>query len=174
MTLPRRPDLRHDSSMAEELHQFGVEVRWTGNLGAGTENYRAYSRNHEICAPGKAAAIRGSSDPAFRGDAARYNPEELLVAALSTCHMLWMLHLCAEAGIVVTEYSDSPAGSMVEDDDGSGRFTEVVLRPRMAITEDARAQDALALHDEAHRLCFIANSVRFPVRHEAEVVGRPR
>src|SRR5262245_47382036 len=108
-------------------HRYRIEVRWTGNLGAGTREYRAYSRNHEIRADLKYAPISGSSDPAFRGDVARYNPEDLLVASLSTCHMLWVLHLCADAGIVVTAYEDSATGLMLEQTDGSGSFAEVVL-----------------------------------------------
>jgi organic hydroperoxide reductase OsmC/OhrA len=152
-----------------KTHSYKTEVRWTGNLGRGTETYRGYSRDHEISAQGKAAPIACSSDAAFRGDAARYNPEELFVAALSTCHMLWVLHLCADRGIVVTEYEDEATGTMVEEKDGSGRFTEVVLRPRMAITDPARRDDALAAHDEAHRMCFLANSVSCPVKHKPEV-----
>jgi organic hydroperoxide reductase OsmC/OhrA len=119
---------------------------------------------------GKSAPIPGSSDPAFRGDPARYNPEELLVGTLSTCHMLWVLHLCAEAGIVVTEYADDAWGEMVEHADGSGEFTRVLLRPRMRITDAARTADAVAIHDAAHRLCFLARSMRFAVEHEPVVL----
>ena len=157
--------------MAGATHRYEIEVRWTGNLGAGTADYRAYSRDHEIGARGKAGAIACSSDPAFRGDAARYNPEELLVASLSTCHMLWVLHLCADAGIVVTAYCDHATGTMIEEPDGSGRFAEVTLNPRMTITEPGRVDDAIALHERAHRMCFVANSVRFPVRHRPEVTA---
>src|ERR1043165_9980169 len=112
-------------------HQYNVTNRWTGNLGEGTLRYAGYSRAHELSAPGKSAPIPGSSDPAFRGDKQRYNPEELLVGALSTCHMLWALHLCADAGIVITEYVDDAAGEMVEHADGSAEFSSVTLRPRM-------------------------------------------
>lgn len=118
-----------------------------------------------IEAAGK-APIAGSSDPAFRGDAARYNPEELLVASLSACHMLWYLHLCSDAGIVVTSYDDAASGTMAEHADGSGEFTEVTLRPRVAIAEGSRQGEAETLHGRAHALCFIARSVRFPVRIE--------
>lgn len=155
--------------MADATHRYEIEVRWTGNLGRGTTDYRAYSRNHETGAPGKLAAISGSSDPTFRGDAARYNPEELLVTSLSACHMPWVLHLCADAGIVVTGYCDRAAGTMALEADGSGRFIEVTLTPRMTITEPGRVADAIALHDRAHRMCFIANSVNFPVTHRPEV-----
>src|SRR5687767_11345840 len=111
--------------MASREHRYAVTVEWTGNLGSGTSAYRAYARDHEIRASGK-PAIPGSSDPAFRGDPARWNPEELLVGALAACHKLWYLHLCAEAGIVVTSYVDRAEGVMVEEADGSGRFTGAV------------------------------------------------
>src|ERR1700751_3842257 len=106
----------------ERKHHYRTTTRWTGNLGTGTSAYAAYSRSHELSGPGKSAAIAGSSDPAFRGDRARYNPEELLVSALSACHMLWVLHLCADAGITITAYSDEPLGLMMENEDGSGQF----------------------------------------------------
>jgi len=152
-------------------HTFHVSTRWVGNLGSGTSAYTAYSRDHEISAPGKAIPIPGSSDPAFRGDAARYNPEELLVASLSTCHMLWMLHLCAVKGIVVTAYADDASAEMALHPDGSGEFTAATLRPRMTIADPARIPDAIALHGRAHSLCFIARSVNFPVGCEPEVSG---
>ena len=157
--------------MAGATHRYEIDVCWTGNLGPGTADYRAYARDHEIGAPGKAACIVCSSDPAFRGNAARYNPEELLVASLSACHMLWVLHLCAEANIIVTSYSDRATGTMISEPDGSGRFAEVTLNPRMTITKPGRVDDAIALHERAHRMCFIANSVRFPVRHKPEVTA---
>src|SRR5260370_2937938 len=122
-------------------HTYPMLTTWTGNLGSGTSQYRAYSRNHEITGPHKAVSIPGSSDPVFRGDPARYNPEDLLVGALSACHMLWVLHICADAGIVVTEYSDEAAGEMLEHPDGSGEFTLVTLYPRMTITDGSRIQD---------------------------------
>jgi organic hydroperoxide reductase OsmC/OhrA len=152
-------------------HRFQIHNRWTGNLGSGTSSYTAYRRNHEISGAGKAVTIPGSSDAAFRGDSARYNPEELLVAALSACHMLAMLHLCADAGIVVTEYADDASGELRLHRDGAGEFTCATLRPRMTITDPARIPDALALHDRAHHLCFIARSVNFPVACEPQVVA---
>ncbi|HEV2687003.1 MAG TPA: OsmC family protein [Bryobacteraceae bacterium] len=153
-------------------HHFEVKTTWTGNTGQGTSDYRAYKRDHEISGERKSAPILGSSDPVFRGDAARYNPEELLVGSLSTCHMLWMLHLCAEAGITIVEYTDQASGVMEEDADGSGRFTEVTLHPSMTITEAAKIQETQALHKRAHELCFIANSVNFPVHCAPVVVAR--
>jgi organic hydroperoxide reductase OsmC/OhrA len=145
-------------------HEFGIEVEWTGHTGTGTDSYRGYRRDHAIRGAGK-PDISGSSSPAFRGDPARYNPEELLVASLSACHMLWYLHLCAVNGIVVVGYVDRASGTLAEDDGGGGRFTEVVLRPRVRLS---RGDPALAgrLHDAAHEKCFIASSVNFPVRCE--------
>jgi organic hydroperoxide reductase OsmC/OhrA len=153
-------------------HTYKTEVRWTGNTGTGTSAYKDYLRDHEITANGKSAMIPGSSDPHFRGDGTRYNPEELLVASLSTCHLLWMLHLCASAGIVITEYTDAAEGVMNENPDGSGEFVSVTLFPRITIADPARIADALALNDRAHGVCFIARSVNFPVHHKPEVVAR--
>ena len=152
-------------------HDYQILTRWTGNLGSGTSEYRAYSRDHEFHGVGKAAPLLGSSDPAFRGDSKRYNPEELLVASLSACHLLWYLHVCADAGVVVVDYVDAAQGTMVVNEDGGGRFTEVVLRPKVTITRADQEELALQLHREAHRLCFSANSVNFPVRHVASVTS---
>ncbi len=151
-----------------KAHSFGVSVRWTGNTGEGTSAYTSYERAHEISAAGK-PPVPGSSDPAFRGDPARYNPEELLVASLSACHMLWYLHLCADAHIVVTSYEDAAAGTMRLTEDGGGRFEEVVLHPAVTVRRGCDPGLALALHARAHRLCFIANSVNFEVRAEPTV-----
>jgi organic hydroperoxide reductase OsmC/OhrA len=147
-------------------HHYAITTTWTGNRGSGTSDYRAYGRDHEIFAEGKAARVPGSADPHFRGDPARYNPEELLVAALSACHMLSFLHACADAGIVVTEYRDSPTGTMAAHSDGSGNFTRVTLHPHVTITDATRIPEVAALHDKAHHLCFIARSVNFPVEIE--------
>ncbi|HYH23337.1 MAG TPA: OsmC family protein [Azospirillum sp.] len=149
-------------------HTYTATVTWTGDLGTGTSGYKAYSRDHEITAPGKPMLL-GSSDPAFRGDPARYNPEDLLVASLSSCHMLWYLHLCSRDGIVVTAYADAAEGTMVETADGGGHFAQVTLRPVATIAK-GDPDHAKALHHEAHRLCFVANSVNFPVAVEASVV----
>lgn len=153
-------------------HRYEVSVRWTGNRGSGTSGYRAYDRAHEVHAPGK-PVIAGSSDPAFRGDAGRWNPEELLVAALSQCHMLWYLHLAAAAGVVVTDYTDAAVGTMTEDADGRGRFTDVVLRPVVTVADPSMRDRAQALHREAHAACFIARSLTVPVRHEPVVRVAP-
>jgi organic hydroperoxide reductase OsmC/OhrA len=152
-------------------HRYEVTNRWTGNLGTGTSNYRAYSRNHELSTPAKSAPVLGSSDPLFRGDRSRYNPEELLVGALSACHMLWALHYCADAGIVVVEYVDVALGEMPEHPDGSGEFSRVVLRPRMTISDRTRIEDAIAIHARVHDVCAIARSVNFPVLCEPAVTA---
>ena len=149
-------------------HVYPVRVRWTGNTGEGTQNYRAYFRSHEIVVPGK-PTIEGSADPAFRGDPARYNPEELLVASVSACHMLWYLHLCADAGVVVTAYADDATGTLLELRDGSGRFSEIVLRPRVTVAAGADEGLASALHARAHELCFVAASLAVPVTFEPVV-----
>ncbi|MGZ3147617.1 OsmC family protein [Lentzea chajnantorensis] len=149
-------------------HRYEVEVVWTGNTGSGTAGYKAYERAHEVRAPGK-ETIPGSSDPAFRGDPARYNPEELLLASLSQCHMLWFLHLASLNGVVVTDYRDQAGGTMAEHPDGSGRFTEVLLKPVVTVADPEMRATAQALHEKAHSMCFIAASVNFPVRHEPTV-----
>jgi len=115
--------------------------------------------------------LPGSSDPAFRGDPARYNPEELLLASVSSCHMLWYLHLCAEAGVIVVSYEDNPAGEMTETADGGGRFTTITLRPKIEVKEASMITKANELHKRANELCFIANSLNFPVNHEASIVN---
>jgi len=147
-------------------HQYKTTLRWTGNQGTGTSNYRAYARNHEITGPAKTTTLEGSSDPHFRGDATRYNPEDLLIASLSACHMLSYLHLCAVNSVVVTAYEDDATGTMAENPDGSGQFTEVTLHPRVTITPESDTETALNLHADAGKLCFIARSVNFPVHHE--------
>ena len=155
--------------MARE-HSYDVTVTWTGNRGAGTSGYRDYGRDHDVSADGP-PVLAGSADPVFRGDPARWNPELELIAALSQCHMLWYLHLCSAAGVVVTAYTDQARGAMAEDDDGGGQFTEVVLRPRVVVAEPAMIERARRLHARAHQMCFIARSVNFPVRHEPLIVA---
>lgn len=150
---------------AEKKHLYNIELKWTGNTGSGTSTYAGYKRDHEITVINK-SAILCSSDPAFRGDPLRYNPEELLVASLSSCHMLWYLHLCSNAKIVVVSYIDHARGTMMERSDGGGRFTEVLLRPEAEIHSEFQLPLLQELHSQAHELCFIANSVNFPVRCE--------
>jgi organic hydroperoxide reductase OsmC/OhrA len=145
-------------------HQYKATIRWTGNTGTGTDNYRNYERSHQIIIENK-SDISGSSDPAFRGDNTKHNPEDLLVSSLSSCHMLWYLHLCAEAGVIVTDYIDNATGIMVEAANGGGQFTEVTLNPIVTVTKQHMVEKANELHKKANELCFIANSVNFPVKH---------
>jgi organic hydroperoxide reductase OsmC/OhrA len=156
----------------KKTHRYLVTVTWTGNRGSGTSNYRSYDRNHEISADAK-PTILGSSDRAFRGDPTRWNPEELLVAALSSCHKLAYLHLCAVSGIVVQEYVDHAEGFMEESEDGSGHFLKVILRPEVKLAPGSDAVKARELHHAAHSKCFIANSVNFPVENEPQIVVQP-
>lgn len=152
-------------------HRYHVDVEWTGNRGSGTDGYRNYGREHVIRIDGK-PELAGSADPAFRGDAARHNPEDLLVSALSTCHMLSYLHMATVAGVVVTAYTDVAEGTMATEGDG-GRFIEVVLHPVVTISAASDRARAEAAHETAHHACFIANSVNFPVRCEPRIVVEP-
>ena len=149
-------------------HNYQVQIHWTENDGQGTKTYQGYRRDHTVASEGK-PPIPCSSDPGFRGDAARYNPEELLVASLSSCHMLWYLHLCSVNHITVVDYSDAASGVLQEKEDGSGAFVRVVLRPMVTILAGDDQVKAIALHHEAHRYCFIANSVTFPVEVAPEI-----
>ncbi len=150
------------------MHHYQATIQWTGNRGAGTADYKAYDRSHTLSIPHK-PDILGSSDPSFRGDKTRHNPEDLMLGALSACHMLWYLHLCAAHKIVVTDYLDNATGSMQTNPDGSGHFTEVMLHPVVTVTQEAMVGTALELHEEAGKMCFIANSVNFPVGHQPTV-----
>lgn len=143
-------------------HTYRCELEWTGNDGQGTNSYTSYRRDHVIRIAGK-PEIPASSDPGFRGDKTRYNPAELLVASLSSCHMLWYLHLCAVNKITVLEYRDSAEGLMRENPDGSGEFVSVTLKPQVVIAEPEEEGRADKLHHKAHSLCFISRSVNFPV-----------
>jgi len=157
--------------MAQHQHIYRVRVEWTGNRGGGTSGYRDYGREHTIGAAGK-PDIPGSSDPLFRGNAERWNPEEMLVAAASTCHQLWYLHLCADAGVRVQRYVDDAVGTMLDEPE-RGRFTRIVLHPRVAISAGDDRDLAVRLHHDAHARCYIANSVNFPIDCEPviETVG---
>ncbi len=155
--------------MSGKTHTYTCALTWTGNTGQGTAGYKAYSRDHVFSGPNK-LELPGSADPAFRGDGSRYNPEELLVAAIASCHMLWYLHMCADAGVIVTAYQDASVGTMVEDAAKGGYFTKVTLRPRVTIAVGSSADKARSLHEPAHAKCFIANSVNFPVTYEPEIL----
>ncbi len=157
----RFPALTLEGRLAGRSMGFPVRLRWTGDAGVGTKDYRSYGRGYTIEVDGK-PELPGSSSPAFRGDPSRHDPEDLLVASLSACHMLWYLHLCAERGIVVREYEDAAAGTLALDERTDGRFVEVRLNPRVGI-ERGDPDLARSLHDVAHARCYIARSVNFPV-----------
>lgn len=149
--------------MAKE-HQYQATLTWAGNKGSGTMDYRSYDRSYIISNDNK-PDILGSSDSAFLGDKSKHNPEDLLLASISSCHMLWYLHLCSQNEIIVMDYKDKPVGMMLENADGSGRFSEVILNPVVVITDESKIEIANALHDQAHKMCFIANSCNFPITH---------
>lgn len=152
----------------ERNHEYQSKITWTGNRGSGTLDYRAYDRNYKIHIDGK-QEIDGSSDSAFSGDQSKHNPEDLLLSAVASCHMLWYLHLCSEQGIVVMEYTDHARGIMREDKNGSGKFTEITLYPEVVITNESKTGLAQSLHEEAGNMCFIANSLNFKVRYQPVV-----
>ncbi len=149
-------------------HHYTTKLQWTGNKGTGTSDYKSYQRDHKILVNGK-QEIACSSDPSFRGDPTRYNPEEFLVASLSSCHMLWYLHLCAVNGVVVTGYTDQAEGTMVENPDGGGQFSSVTLYPNVTVESEAMIKKAMELHEEANKRCFISSSCNFPVHHQPEI-----
>tara|TARA_B100000809_G_scaffold92915_1_gene91587 strand:+ start:54 stop:524 length:471 start_codon:yes stop_codon:yes gene_type:complete len=146
-------------------HNYKIKIEWTGNEGNGTLNYKSFNRNHKIIADGKYDEINGSSDPAFLGDKTKYNPEDLFLSSLSSCHMLWYLHLCSANKIIVTEYLDNATGIMEETENGSGKFTEVTLNPKVIITDLKMISKANELHQQANEMCFIANSCNFKIGH---------
>lgn len=146
------------------IHKYSASIEWTGNLGEGTADYKSYARDYSVMIEGK-QEIQGSSDALFRGDKSKHNPEDLLLASLSSCHMLWYLHLCADNKITVISYIDNAIGYMETDANGSGHFTEIILNPVIKITEKDKATLANELHKEANKMCFIANSVNFEVKH---------
>lgn len=145
-------------------HNYSLNIKWTGNKGEGTTRYDAYDRSYIISGENK-VDILGSADAPFRGDITKYNPEDLLLASLSTCHMLWYFHLCADAGIIVTEYIDNPTGILVQNETGSGSFSEVTLNPTVIVSDNSMIEKANLLHEKANQFCFIANSVNFKVKH---------
>ncbi|MBT8232443.1 MAG: OsmC family peroxiredoxin [Saprospiraceae bacterium] len=151
-------------------HNYEIKVEWTGNEGNGTLNYRSYNRSHKIIGDGKYTEIKGSSDPAFLGDKTKYNPEDLFISSLSACHMLFYLHLCSVHKIIVIEYVDKATGIMVETEDGSGKFTEVTLNPKVKITDAKMIKQANELHEKANKLCFIANSCNFKIGHNPNTI----
>ncbi|MEY9213678.1 OsmC family protein [Thermobifida halotolerans] len=149
-------------------HHYEVRIRWTGNTGEGTSNYRGYERSHDVEADGK-PTLPGSADSAFRGDPSRWNPEELLLAALAQCHMLSYLALASASEVVVVDYADEATAEMVTHSDGSGEFTSATLRPVVTVADGGMAESARELHGRANQICFIARSVGFPVHHEPTI-----
>jgi organic hydroperoxide reductase OsmC/OhrA len=150
-------------------HNYSLTVNWTGDKGEGTNGYKSYERSHDIIIEGK-EIIKSSSDPSFLGDRTKHNPEELLLASISSCHMLWYLHLCSDAAIIVTNYIDNAKGIMEETTNGGGKFTSVTLYPTITLKNIEQQEQANALHAKANELCFIANSLNFKVRHEASFI----
>jgi organic hydroperoxide reductase OsmC/OhrA len=151
-----------------KTHQYQATIVWTGNRGSGTDHYTTYDRSHEFCVEHK-PVILCSSDAAFRGDSRKYNPEDMLLYSISSCHMLWYLHLCADAGVIVTSYEDKPIATLVEDSKG-GYFTEAILYPRIVIASVSMKEQALELHHYAHEHCFISRSVNFPVTINPSII----
>ncbi len=149
------------------LHLYTVDVRWTGAGDTGTTSYTSYGRDHEVRVEGRPVLL-GSSDPAFRGDPTRWSPEQLFLASLSECHLLWFLHLAAVDGVVVVDYRDEAVGRMRVESAGAGQFTDVLLHPRVQVQggPDVTDERVAAIHERAHEHCFLAGSVNFPVRHE--------
>ncbi|MEO6583152.1 MAG: OsmC family protein [Ferruginibacter sp.] len=154
--------------MATE-HFYKINTVWTGNSGNGTKNYRAYERSFIIKASGK-VDIDGTSDTAFNSDKSKHNPEELFLSAISSCHLLWYLHVCSQADVSVLAYQDEATGTMLETADGGGHFTEVILHVNVTVSHSSMAEKAMALHEKANQLCYIANSCNFPIRHLAVVI----
>lgn len=152
-------------------HHYTTKIEWTGNQGKGTLTYKSYTRDHRISINGKYSEILASSDPSFLGDQTRYNPEDLFLSSLSACHMLWYLHLCSVHKIVVTAYVDSATGTMEEDKNGSGKFTNVTLHPEVTIENKTQIEKATQLHSEANKMCFIANSCNFKIKHDPKTIA---
>jgi len=149
-------------------HKYQSKIEWTGNKGSGTDNYKNYERSHNIIIENK-PIILGTSDPAFRGEKDKHNPEDFLVSSLSSCHMLWYLHFCSVNNIIVEEYIDIAEGIMLEENDGKGYFKEIKLNPIIIVKSQEMVEKALELHKKANEYCFIANSVNFPVKHEPKI-----
>lgn len=147
-------------------HDYKLSLTWKGNRGNGTSDYKSYGREYSIQIDHK-ETLTGSSDPSFHGDKTKYNPEDMLVAALSSCHMLSYLHVCAVGGVVVLDYIDHATGLMETTPDGAGRFIEVTLNPTVIVADAGMIEKANQFHKKANALCFIANSVNFPVKHAA-------
>ncbi|WP_296618720.1 OsmC family protein [Marivirga sp.] len=145
-------------------HNYKSIIKWTGNKGKGTTSYTSYERSYDIIIENK-PTIKGSSDPAFHGNSELHNPEDLFLASISSCHMLWYLHLCSENQITVIDYQDNASATMGENPDGKRHFNEAVLTPEVVILEKDKIELAESLHQKANEFCFIANSCNFPIHH---------
>ena len=150
--------------MGQNVHSYEVSLNWTGNRGTGTSGYKDYGRDHSVTAVGLPVLL-GSADKTFHGDWDRWNPEQLLVTALSQCHMLSYLHVAVQHSVVITKYEDTATATLVLNSDGSGQIESVTLHPQLAVADPTTEALALTLHHEAADKCFIARSVNFPVHH---------
>ena len=148
-------------------HDYTARILWTGDRGQGTSSYKSYDRTWEVQTPGK-PVIPCSNDPLLGGDPTLHNPEDLLIASLSACHMLWYLHLACNAGIVVRNYQDNPIGIGESSPSGAGRFIKATLRPQITVQQGTDFEKADSIHSEIHNVCFIARSVNFPITYEAK------
>lgn len=153
-------------------HDYTSRVIWTGNRGTGTSSYKAYDRTWNITAEGK-PVVECSNDPLLGGDPTKMNPEDLLISALSACHMLWYLHLASEAGIVVSHYEDNPNAVGETGPGGAGRFLSAELRPDIHVQAGADLAEAEAIHHRIHKVCYIARSVNFPVTYRPRFYTTP-
>lgn len=150
-------------------HSYKINLVWTGNKGSGTSSYRAYNRDYNLEIDGK-PTLQGSSDPGFLGDARKHNPEDLFLASIASCHMLWYLHLASTAGIIVTDYQDRAEGKMAINPDGSGEFVSITLRPQVTITDGSMTALAEKIHGDVGQMCFIARSIKTPINHHTTVL----
>ncbi len=155
--------------MNTKRHEYSACIKWTGNTGEGTATYNSYKRSWQLATSGK-PLVECSNDPVLGGDPARHNPEDMLVASIASCHMLWYLHLCAVAGITVTSYKDIPLAIGEMEASGAGRFKSITLRPQIVITATSNIEKARAIHNDVHQYCFIARSINFPVEIEPGIV----
>ncbi len=149
-------------------HEYTTRVIWTGNTGEGTKTYKGYDRSWDIAAPNK-PVIHCSNDPLLGGDPTLMNPEDLLLSSLSACHMLWYLHLASKEKIIVQSYKDIPVATGETLPNGTGRFLNATLRPRITVSSGSNTERAGSIHDEIHQYCFIARSVNFPVSYEPTI-----
>lgn len=153
------------------IHNYASAIRWTGNTGQGTATFKGYERTWDIVVPGK-PVVQCSNDPLLGGDPSKLNPEDLLLSALSACHMLWYLHLASSAKITVLSYEDAPIGEGENLPDGSGRFLSATLKPKIEVEAGCDVERAKAIHHEIHKYCFIARSVNFPIAFDVEITER--